>query len=119
MIEEVSFPENNGSCKMSKTINNNDIQSTINIEYEFNALNNRHLFTIENEGFKVENVIGSSGCVLNIICLRVCKLFVILHSPLMDGMQGFQEELPAKNIILYIVDKQGLNDFLKLATNDK
>jgi len=112
LIEKITFPENNGSCILQKHYNNVNLQSVITIKYEFNSLNNKHLFTIENEGFVIENVIGVVGSVLNIQGLNVCKIFVVLHSPLMNDLLGYQKELPAQSTLMYLLDREALDIYI-------
>lgn len=108
-IHTISFPENNGSCTLTKTIDG----STITIEYEYNALTRRHLFTIENEDFKVEKIIGQAGACLNEFGKNICKIFVVLHSVIFDQVYGYQEEFPAGSLQLLLMSYDDLKEYYK------
>lgn len=103
LIEKETIPVNNGSGFFTKTINDN----TIDVEYEFEAISRTHYFTISNNGHTTRKARGTTGGILNKDGWNICDLFVVLHSPLMCGCEGYADELVAGSIEFYIMNKEG------------
>lgn len=109
MFERINFQDNNGNAPIF--FEKDD--KSITIDYEYNAFNRLHLFTIENNNFRIEKATAVAGGILNYQGINICNLFVVVHCPLMNGLLGYADEFTAGSALLYVLDKEELEKYIK------